>query len=567
MNSTNQSNKIENDKFSKFYSQIKNEKKILKLYSQKIQSYITLNLEHKISLTNIISEVDKSIPKDNIPFHYFSNFKVILNLQYYYFSNFFDKIQKYIEPLKKSIDSNLKNVIGFLSNMENLEEKIKLKSEFINEQNVLIMNSFEEIEKVIAENYFKDTYKINIQKNKQIKKDSNKELLIDGCQQNEKDFFVLEKEINNLIKKYIEEYNSNIKEFRVKFIELYNSSTDGLLNIVKIIKGEGDDKLLNIQEEEIKNFDINKPEFQEILSNYLNYQIKEEELSDIIKTKKYKFQIKEKIDIPLNKLYNIKQTKHKNNLVVTSRDVYNIIEQIQSHKFQLIDTTNYNLELERNKILISEKLGKLLGYDFFKKTKIEYETFSKEEENKFIDDLFINENYIIHFFYCLNLYRIVGKQELSETQFKTCSKIFCKASDFLLEHNNRKIYYPLIILSQTFYNINNEEKYYLQNEIKEKEIFSQENFWIDFLENTINEDLNEFEKQTKKFSLTEENKNLKKKEIIFNKVISIILCLNEFKLRKDPIDYILIPVMNKYNINEEKRKEIFSKFDCIKKSI
>ena len=266
--------------------------------------------------------------------------------------------------------------------MENLEEKIKLKSEFINEQNVLIMNSFEEIEKVIAENYFKDTYKINIQKNKQIKKDSNKELLIDGCQQNEKDFFVLEKEINNLIKKYIEEYNSNIKEFRVKFIELYNSSTDGLLNIVKIIKGEGDDKLLNIQEEEIKNFDINKPEFQEILSNYLNYQIKEEELSDIIKTKKYKFQIKEKIDIPLNKLYNIKQTKHKNNLVVTSRDVYNIIEQIQSHKFQLIDTTNYNLELERNKILISEKLGKLLGYDFFKKTKIEYETFSKEEENK-----------------------------------------------------------------------------------------------------------------------------------------------------------------------------------------
>lgn len=565
-NSTKQSNKNENDKFSKFCSQIKNEKKILKLFSQKIQSYINLNLEHKISLTNLISEVDKSIPMEKIPFHYFSNLKIILNLQYYYFSNFFEKIQKYIEPLKKSIDSNLKNVIDFLSNMDNLEEKIKLKSEFINEQNVLIMNSFQEIENVIAEDYFKNTYKINIHKNKQIKID--KEQLIDECQKNEKDFFFLENEINNLIKKYIEEYNSNMKEFRMKILELYNISTDDLLNIIKIIKGEGDNKLLNIQEEEIQNFqnfDINKPEFQEILSNFLNYHIKEEELSDILKTKKYKFQIKDKIDIPLNKLYNIKPTKPKYNLVVTSKDIYNIIGQIQIYNFQLIDTNDYNLELEGNKILISEKLGKLLGYDFFKKTKKEFESFSKEEENKFIDDLFINENYLIHFFYCLNSYRNIGKLVLLEPQFKICSKIFCKASDFLLEHNNRKICYPLIILSQTFYKINNGEKYYLQSEIKEKEIFSQDKFWIDFIENTINEDLNEFEKQISKFSLTEENKNLKKFEIISSKLISIILCLNDFKLGKDSVDYILNPVMDNYNINEEKRKEIFSKFDFLKK--
>ena len=352
-----------------------------------------------------------------------------------------------------------------------------------------------------------------------------------------------------------------MKEFRMKILELYNISTDDLLNIIKIIKGEGDNKLLNIQEEEIQNFqnfDINKPEFQEILSNFLNYHIKEEELSDILKTKKYKFQIKDKIDIPLNKLYNIKPTKPKYNLVVTSKDIYNIIGQIQIYNFQLIDTNDYNLELEGNKILISEKLGKLLGYDFFKKTKKEFESFSKEEENKFIDDLFINENYLIHFFYCLNSYRNIGKLVLLEPQFKICSKIFCKASDFLLENNNRKI-------SQTFYKINNGEKYYLQSEIKEKEIFSQDKFWIDFIENTINEDLNEFEKQISKFSLTEENKNLKKFEIISSKLISIILCLNDFKLGKDSVDYILNPVMDNYNINEEKRKEIFSKFDFLKK--
>jgi hypothetical protein len=428
------------------------------------------------------------------------------------------------------------------------------------------MNSFQEIENVIAEDYFKNTYKINIHKNKQIKID--KEQLIDECQKNEKDFFFLENEINNLIKKYIEEYNSRIKEFKMKFIELYNLSKEDLLNIIKIIKGNGGNELINIQEEEIQtfqNFDINKPEFQEILSNYLNYQIKEEELSKILKIKKYKFPIKDKIDTSLNNLYNIKPNKNKHNSVVTSEDIYYIIEQMQNYNFQLIDKTSYNLELERNKISISENFRKLFGYDFSKRTKLGIETFSKEEENKFIDDLFINENYITYFLHIFNFFRTIGNLELTQAQFEICSKIFCKASDFLLEHNNRKIYYPLIILSQTFYKINNGEKYYLQSEIKEKEIFSQDKFWIDFIENTINEDLNEFEKQISKFSLTEENKNLKKFEIISSKLISIILCLNDFKLGKDSVDYILNPVMDNYNINEEKRKEIFSKFDFLKK--
>ena len=383
-------------------------------------------------------------------------------------------------------------------------------------------------------------------------------------------FFILENEIKNLIKKYIEEYNSKIKEFKMKFIELYNLSKEDFLNIIKIIKGNGGNELINIQEEEIQkfqNFNINKPEFQEILSNYLNYQIKEEELSKILKIKKYKFPIKDKIDKSLNNLYNIKPNKNKHNFVVTSEDIYYIIEQMQNYNFQLIDKTSYNLELERNKISISENFRKLFGYDFSKRTKLGIETFTKEQENKFIDDLFINENYITYFLHIFNFYRTIGNLELTQAQFEICSKIFCKASDFLLEHNNRNIYYPLIILSQTFYKKINGEKYYLQEEIREKEIFTREKFWIDFIESTINEDLNVFENQTKKYPLTEENKNLKKLEIISNKLISIILCLKEFKLGKDLVNGILIHVMDKYNINENKRKEIFSKFDSLKNKL
>ena len=177
--------------FSKFYSQIKKEKNILKSFSQKIQSYLKLNLEYRNDLTNLIREVDQSIPTENKPFHFFSNFKIILNLQYYYLNNYFEQIEKYMEHLKKSIDLNLKNVSNFLSNMYDLEEKINLKTEFIKEQNSLILISFQEIENIIAEDYFKDTYKLNINKNKQII--NNKEQLIDECQKNEKDFFYFRK--------------------------------------------------------------------------------------------------------------------------------------------------------------------------------------------------------------------------------------------------------------------------------------------------------------------------------------------------------------------------------------
>ena len=166
--------------FSKFYPIIKKEKNILKSFSQKIQSYLKLNLEYRKDLTTLIREVDQSIPIENNPFHFFSNFKIILNLQYYYLNNFFEQIEKFMEHLKKAIDLNLKNVSNFLSNMYDLEEKINLKTEFIKQQNSLLLISFQEIENVIAEDYFKDTYKLNINKNKQII--NNKEQLIDECQ-------------------------------------------------------------------------------------------------------------------------------------------------------------------------------------------------------------------------------------------------------------------------------------------------------------------------------------------------------------------------------------------------
>ena len=549
--------------FNKYTSELKNQKKLLKIYSQNIQSYYNINNEHKNILLKEIKELDNFSSLEYHPFHFLKDFQKILNIQYCYFNNFWEKTKKYLEHMKDAVDLT-KNIIStFLSNINNLEENLELKSQFISEQNNLIMNSFQETEYAIAEDYFKRIYKINFTKNKQTK--FNKDQLIEECHRNEKDFLFLEKEINNSIKKCVQEYNSNINNIKSKIIELYKTTNDDAIKISEIFKEEPDKTLFSTVEN-IQSFDINKRENEPILSNYLNYQIKEEEFVNILKIKHYKFKIKDKIDVKLNKIFEFKQNKENSNLVVNIKDIYNIIEQIYSYNFLLIDKNCFSIDLEKNKIVITEKLGKILGHDFFQNAKIkDIESLSEEDTNNFINFLFLKEEYLIHFLSAFNIYRAKGKFELSEKQFNFFKLIFCKISDYLLEHNNIKLYRPLIILSQTFYKIHEGKKYFLQKEIKNKEFFVDGCFWVDFLEITINDELSGFELSSNKMKSNEEIKKTNKNAIIYNIFLSLIPLINDFEIRKESLKNILIPIMEKYNISEEIRNKLFSLVDSLKK--
>ena len=123
----------------------------------------------------------------------------------------------------------------------------------------------------------------------------------------------------------------------------------------------------------------------------------------------------------------------------------------------------------------------------------------------------------------------------------------------------------MIILSQTFYIIVDGKNYYLQSEIKNKEFFTKKEFWTDFLGNKINEELNQFDKQTNDPNIKKDVKKDKKDEIILNKIISLIPSFTCFDLSKESINDILLFLINKFNIiDEEKKKMIFSFVDIEK---
>ena len=555
--------KKDRDIFNSFTKQLRNDKKLLKFYSQNIQSFINLNIDHKNSLMKIINDIDKYSSEEHQTFNFLKDFQIILNLQYNFIKNFLEQNETVFENLKKAIDSNLLIIRRFLSNMENIEENMKIKSAFIHGQNDYIKNCFQAMENTITEEYFINKYKLKLNKDKDKVKgkesNSSREKLIDECYKIEKDFSFLSKEVISLIKKYVQKYNTEIIEIKNKMIDLYKTTKDEILNIIKNIKEVHNNSIISAENnfQNLNKYNMDNKELISELEKYLNNPIKEDELSFLLQNKKYQFQIVNKNETRLCKLFDYKINKDNTNLLINCKDIYNIMEEIYKYNFELIDKKSYNLEMEKVKLNIIEQIGKLFGYDFFSFTKTSVEIFSEEELNKFMDIIFSNEKYIIVFLAYLNNYRTKGKFNIDEAQFNILKVILGKISDYLLDHNNRDIYHPLIILSQTFYIIIDGKNYYLQSEIKNKKFFTQKEFWKDFLGSKINDELNYLEKQTNEMTVKKEINQEKRGEIIVNKIISLIPSFTCFNLSKESINDILLFLVNKFNISEEKKKMIF----------
>ena len=530
-------------------SQLKNDKKLLKLYFQNIQLFMNAIEDHNKLLKKIIMEIDKYSPMDHI-FNYMKKFEIIIKLHFSYLNNFLEKSRNIIEHLKTSIDSNISIISQFLTDIQETSENIKLKSDFFNKQNQFILTSFSQLENSVIEDYYKIDKKNNL----------NTEQLINDCHKYENDFSVLSNGINSMINGYKDKYNLNMQKIKTNMIELSEKAKTDIINIIEIFKNEFNNISISSNEEiqNLQNFDINNKELEPKLSKYLNYHIEEDELKDLLHPTKYKINL---IDMVNKCNHKIKGT----NIQPTKQDLYNIVELFYSYDFNMIDKTQYDMNIEKNKIEIIKKTEKLLGMDLIKNIKTDIEIFPEDEMNNFIDFLFSKEDYLLEFLLCLNFFRTLGNLEFSEEQFNIIKIVFCRASDYLSEHKNKNLYYHLIILSQTYYKLNNGKKYFLQEEIKNKEFFLNNEFWIEFIEEMINKELIKFENQMQNSTKSEEEKSKRKEEVISAYILSLFPSFNNFNLKKESIDSILLAIVDKYNLTEEKREYLFKLFADLKK--
>ena len=547
------------------FTQLKNYKKILKFYSEHIETYITSIKQYNGLLKNIKNEIKKNETIDS-SFQILQKFDNLLNLQSSFFDFLLEKSENVIKELKLSINNILTFVSDYLSESQKLSIKIKNTSENYFEKYERLINYLEEVEILLVDNYIKNTYNIDLKRGKDNIEFSDN--VIKEAHIYENDFLQTKSDLQNNVKKFVAEYNNKLGEIKIKMKKFNEDSDNGLLKIIQIIKDNCDNLLVlsNNASTNINNINNNINDKEK---EYLTYEVKEEDLLKSFKTNDYNIKIlepKERNSIE-TKIFNDKNNRKKKSIVITAGDIYNIVSKLYEYKFDTINKDGFDLDLEKKKIETIDKANKILGYNFDLHIFIKTEKMSENELNEYIDFIFTKEIYLLKFLECLNNYRSTGRYEISNDLFEIIKRIFDKAADYLIDHNtNKDLYNLLIILSQTFYIQKGGEKYFLQKELKKKEFFRSVKFWTDHLQEIIDEELANFENDIKKNKLiiSDQKRQKKIEELLFTKIISLIASLNGFELEKEKVDEIILPIIKKYNLSDEVKESILSLIEARK---
>ena len=213
-----------------------------------------------------------------------------------------------------------------------------------------------------------------------------------------------------------------------------------------------------------------------------------------------------------------------------------------------MDKSNYNLDLEKEKLIAMDLSKEVLSYnesneDIQKKFEEKYDEIIESINNKILNKI---ENLKV-FFISFNNYRASGKISLFEKFYELIVYIYKKTLDKLMETSNKKIEGLLLILSQTYYKEINGNKIYILEEIKSHELFKRDEFWKSFIVNKIEEEIkmkrNMESKNNYNILLTQE----KKEDIILTKLLPFSELLKEYDVSKNKIFDLVNQIFDKYN--------------------
>ena len=245
-------------------------------------------------------------------------------------------------------------------------------------------------------------------------------------------------------------------------------------------------------------------------------------------------------------------------LTLKDEDIYNIVEQLYSFNMKMLDNSEYILDIEKKKIEVVKLSKKLLSINDNNKQSLEEITDS--EVDCLIDLLKNNEGNIHKFFIQLNNYRTTGRYEMKERIYNILIKIFNMTQDFLLEKRNLFLGNIIIILSQTFFRMKNEQRNYIVNDIKGHELFKKEEFWKSQLNCKIEELLEKSKKDIQRMNLdlSEREIQRRKDETILSQFVPFSTNMKEFGLNSDIILNIANEIFETYNTGCETKTLIIS---------
>ena len=495
----------------------------------------------------------------------------------------------------KVVEQQMINIEYFV---EGFDEKLEKFEKFIKEKIIEYtdyQNSFKEIKNELTKKYkeiekIKGNFMTNINiaeenihkfyiKQNDNKKKTNSKLNISQIDTNNHElYFSFEDQVNNSIqktKKLEEEYKTNIilvKNYEKNYIEAIENTREKGRNILSEIANRLKDLISDVLVFLRNSFKIPLSE----IDTYINEIVSLDEYSKfdkLIKSSYKNYNILKPINTEKytltffkanqnNNINNINITNNNNSIIeeglqemdfVQEEEIFMTIKKMIEN-FELLDKKNFDLVVEEEKLRCKYLTLKILSFAPTNKlyaNQISKITLDEVEE---VDDMLQKKMNRVIFIQKLSQFRTRGIFEFPEREYNILSRLFNKIVKIIESEQDYESAINIIILSQTYYLIKNNQKEYLQKTIMNNELFKTKKFWETFVNYSINKEIELSQKTDEKNGVVINDKKEKEEKysnIVSAQLVPITVNMIDFGLDINIVEEIILPIIKQYKISPE----------------
>ena len=564
---------------------IKNLKSIHKTYDDKMKAIKSECGKNKYFNLSLLFPIINSIPA--------INFSFVESLQF-----FMNELENIVEGIQNFMKEKKIIYNKFFQNYNDAKKDLLIKMNDLEREKSNFLNNLSLTEKAISD-YYKNKLKIEDYS----KNHANENNYVNNNEKNElKNLFIQNNNLETQMEKSIKESQSieknyktiigNSKIFKKTFFFSSNKTFENIKSISYEIIIELKNFIQNIiillkncYTIPLKEIDAdlsmlikNKEEYNKKFSNI--FENIKEKVNDqfLIEAKKYSLKVFNSDNI--NHFIFEDDPNDDSNYIDSDLD-YLIAKTMLSSFTFINEKYQINFDLEDEKRTTNKIMSNLLYNIDTIDTKNEKEN---NIDNKEINNLseknnnelkYVHENDIQQLYklldnhhnraVCLQTishFRTLGKFCIPPKVFDIIGKFLLIIMDNVIKDEDYRMAKTAMILSQTYFKIDEKnEKYYLQNVIKDHKLFSNIQFWEKTLDNSLKNEINRVKNIKKenesKNEIKMEDDNIEKyNDIAFGQIVSLVNSMIDFDINIEIIKKIIEPKIEEYKLNENHRQNI-----------
>ena len=244
------------------------------------------------------------------------------------------------------------------------------------------------------------------------------------------------------------------------------------------------------------------------------------------------------------------------NIIVDENEILETFKKMTT-SFQLINKDILEQQNNDEKLLCKDLTLKLLSFSpkIFGRNNQKLDPITENETENLLKLLEVHGNRVI-FLNVVTNFRKYGEFLLPNKEYDILSELFNKILNCVKRDKDFYSAKNVIILSQTYYILNNINKIYLQNKIVNNSLFKEQIFWEELINDSLGK---EIQKSVNTFSkndavLDEKRKKIemeKYEKIIFAQLLPFINNMIEFNVSNSTIDNVLKPLIAFYKLKQE----------------